>query len=340
MSESLFLKTCNGFISNEKPVWFMRQAGRYLPEYMEVRNQFKTFLDFVHDSDAAAKVTVQPIDRFGLDAAILFSDILVLLPTLGIDVKFLPGEGPRIETPLQNANAIKNLKDPQIEKELFFTKDAIEKTQLLLNNRAPLLGFIGGPLTLASYAIEGKTSKDLHQVKKLFYQNPEAYHTLLEKISITAGEYLALQAKWGCDALVVMDSWAGHLSKEDYQKMALPYSTKVIEMAKQTNVPVLHYANGSAHLLSEFLKLPASGFGLDWRTPLKTTLIENPKTVFQGNLDPAMLFAPQETIKKRVREILDLTRNRAHIMNLGHGILPGTPIEGVKTFVETVREYI
>ena len=163
---------------------------------------------------------------------------------------------------------------------------------------------------------------------------------MLEKISITAGEYLALQAKWGCDALVVMDSWAGHLSKEDYQKMALPYSTKVIEMAKQTNVPVLHYANGSAHLLSEFLKLPASGFGLDWRTPLKTTLIENPKTVFQGNLDPAMLFAPQETIKKRVREILDLTRNRAHIMNLGHGILPGTPIEGVKTFVETVREYI
>lgn len=338
MSESLFLKTCNGFVSKEKPVWFMRQAGRYLPEYMEVRNQFKNFLDFVRTPKAAAKVTVQPVHRFGVDAAILFSDILVLLPALGIEVNFLPGMGPKIENPIQTPNAITELKDPNLEKDLSYTREAIEQTQSLLKDRVPLLGFIGGPLTLASYAIEGKTSKDLHQVKKLYYQNPEAYHRLLSKISKVAGEYLALQAKWGCNALVVMDSWAGHLSKEDYIKMGWPYSKEVIEVARQMNVPVLHYANGAGHLLQDFLTLPASGFGLDWRTPLEKTLAENPQRVFQGNMDPALLFAGQTVIKEQVRKILELTKNRPHIMNLGHGILPGTPIEGVQAFVDAVRE--
>ena len=339
MPESLFLKTCNGLVSTQKPVWFMRQAGRYLPEYMEVRNQFKTFLDFVRDSEAAAKVTVQPVDRFGVDATILFSDILVLLPTLGINVNFFSGIGPQIENAIQTEKAIAELKDPNLEKELFYTKEAIEKTQNLLKGKTPLLGFIGGPLTLASYAIEGKTSKDLHQVKKLFYQNPNAYHSLLMKISEAAGEYLSLQAKWGCDALVVMDSWAGHLSVEDYQKMAFTYSKRAIEIAKSKNVPILHYANGAGHLLQEFLKLPASGFGLDWRTSLENALADHPNVTFQGNLDPATLFAPKEIIQRRVREILELTKNRPHIMNLGHGILPGTPIEGVQAFIDAVRKY-
>ncbi len=339
MSDFLFLKACRGEITDTKPVWMMRQAGRYLPEYLELRNTFPDFLSFVYNARAAAQATVQPIQRFGLDAAILFSDILVALVPLGISLQFIPGKGPQIETPIRTPDAVKNLKDVNWEKDFYFTKQAIEETLTLLQNRAPLLGFVGGPLTLASYAIEGKTSKDLSETKKLFYAAPETYQTLLEKIAETVGEYLKKQADWGADALVIMDSWAGHLSKEDYVQMAFPFTKRVAEIAAKSGKPILHYANGACHLLSEFLKLPVSGFGLDWRSSLSETLEKYPHAIFQGNLDPAYLFAPTATIQKKTREILNLVQKRPHIMNLGHGVLPGTPIEGVQAFIDTVREH-
>lgn len=335
--DSLFLKNCRGEVTTSKPVWMMRQAGRYLPEYLEVRSSFPDFLSFVHDAKASAKVTVQPVDRFGVDAGILFSDILVVLPLLGINVEFLPGVGPRILNPVRNAVDVANLHSENPAEALPFTKEAIERSLDLLRARVPLLGFIGGPLTLASYAIEGKTSKDLQETKKLFYRDPETFHKLMTGIAEIAGEYLRLQATWGCEALVIMDSWAGHLSVEDYRQMALPYTTMAAKIAGRAGVPILHYANGAGHLLNEFLKVPVNGYGLDWRTPLAETLEAHPETVFQGNLDPAMLFAPVEEIKKRTREILQLVKNRPHIMNLGHGVLPGTPIEGVQAFIDAVR---
>jgi len=316
----------------------MRQAGRYLPEYREVRKRFTNFLDFVADAEAAATVTVQPVNRFGLDAAILFSDILVTLPPMGIDLKFISGMGPVVERPIQSESSIKALTNFDCEKVLPFTKLAIEKTKRKLPPATPLLGFVGGPLTLASYAIEGKSSKDLQETKKLFYREPFAYEALLTHIANITGEYLALQAKWGCDALVIMDSWAGHLSIADYRQMALPYTQIVLDkVRKGTNAPVLHYANGAGHLLNEIETLNFSAIGLDWRTDLATTLQTHPTTVFQGNLDPAMLFAPAETIQTRTREIMDLLKGRAHIMNLGHGVLPQTPIEGVQAFIDAVR---
>lgn len=334
---SLFLDTCRGKVTETKPVWMMRQAGRYLPEYLEVRSRFPDFLSFVHDAKASAQVTVQPVDRFGVDAGILFSDILVVLPLLGINVEFLPGVGPRILNPVRSKSDVALLHFENPADALPFTKEAIERSLDLLKGRVPLLGFIGGPLTLASYAIEGKTSKDLQETKKLFYTNPEAFHKLMSSIAEIAGEYLRLQAAWGCEALVIMDSWAGHLGIEDYKKMALPYTTRVIEIASQSGAPILHYANGAGHLLPEFVKLNASGLGLDWRTSLNDALQKYPEKVFQGNLDPAMLFAPANEIKKATRDILDLVKNRPHIMNLGHGVLPGTPIEGVTAFIEAVR---
>lgn len=338
MSTPLFLRALQGEVTETKPVWLMRQAGRYLPEYREVRKRFTNFLDFVADAEASATVTVQPINRFGLDAAILFSDILVTLPPMGIDLKFISGMGPVVERPIQSEASIKALTNFDCEKALPFTKLAIEKTKRKLPSATPLLGFVGGPLTLASYAIEGKSSKDLQETKKLFYREPFAYEALLTHIANITGEYLALQAKWGCDALVIMDSWAGHLSIADYRQMALPYTQIVLDKVRQvTDAPVLHYANGAGHLLNEIEKLNFSALGLDWRTDLMTTLQTHPTAIFQGNLDPALLFAPAETIQTRTCEILDLVKGRPHIMNLGHGVLPQTPIEGVQAFIDAVR---
>lgn len=335
--EPLFLRACRGEATAEKPVWMMRQAGRYLPEYLEVRSGFKDFLSFVRDSSAAAKVTVQPVNRFGLDAAILFSDILVTLPPLGLELEFVPGKGPQILKPVRTEEDVQNLRDFEIGAELSYTREAIGKTLDLLKSRAPLLGFVGGPLTLASYAIEGGTSKNLQETKKLFYREPEAFETLLKKLAEVSGEYLRLQAAWGCEALVIMDSWAGHLSAEDYGKMAKPYTAWVVQLARSAGVPVLHYANGASHLLKEFAGLGADVLGLDWRTDLKIALQEFPHAVFQGNLDPAALFAPEAEISRRTSEILSAVRARAHIMNLGHGVLPGTPLSGIQAFISAVR---
>lgn len=333
----LLLRTLNGEVTPVKPVWMMRQAGRYLPEYRELRARFPGFLNFVHDARAASLATVQPVTRFGLDAAILFSDILVTLPPMGFDLNFIPGKGPRIANPLRNASGMRSLSSFDCEKELAYTHEAIERTKLALPG-TPLLGFVGGPLTLASYAIEGETSKDLHRTKALFYTDRDTYEEFLGRIADVSGEYLAKQAEWGCDALVIMDSWAGILSAEDYQGMGAPYTRRVLEIAKRTGKPVIHYANGAAHLLPEFLTLGATALGLDWRADLERTLIAHPGIIFQGNLDPALFFAPAATIRAKTKRVLDLIKDRPHIMNLGHGVLPETPIENVQAFVNAIRE--
>ena len=339
MKDSLFLRNCAGEVTSEKPVWMMRQAGRYLPEYREMRARFPNFLDFVADAEASAEATVQPIRRFNLDAAILFSDILVTLPPLGLDLSFVSGRGPVVSNPIRTMQEVRSLTAFDSEKALSYTRSAIEKTKQLLPSGTPLLGFVGGPLTIASYAIEGQSSKNLLNTKKLFHSDPSTYKAFLELMATITGKYLALQADWGCDALVIMDSWAGHLSAEDYREMALPYTKTVMEIAKHAGKPIIHYANGASHLLKDVLTLNASAFGVDWRADLPNVLADNPKTIFQGNLDPALLFAPPSEIKRQTTEILNLVKDRAHIMNLGHGVLQGTPIEGVNTFIETIRNY-
>lgn len=336
-TETLFVKAARGK-TTEKPVWMMRQAGRYLPEYRELRSHFPDFLAFVRNVEASAEATLQPIRRFDLDAAILFSDILVTLPPMGLDLKFVPGKGPVISNSVRTFQDVKNLRAIDPAKELAHTGDALKKVRRELSIEKSLLGFVGGPLTVASYAIEGGTSKDLHRTKALYYADPQTYHAFLDKIAQVTGEYLAFQAEQGADALVIMDSWAGNLSAEDYNAMAKPFSAKVMEIVRaKTDAPIIHYANGAAHLVNEFLELNPDVLGVDHRSELGKLFAQYPAKVFQGNLDQALLFAAPEKIVQRTRQILKLAEGRPHILNLGHGVLPETPIEGVRAFIRAAR---
>lgn len=337
--ESLFVRAAKGK-TTEKPVWMMRQAGRYLPEYRDLRNRFPNFLSFVKNPEAAAEATLQPVKRFDLDAAILFSDILVTLPCMGFDLKFVPGKGPVIENPVRSISDVQNLHDVDLEKSLDYTAKAIRLVRKNLSKSKALLGFVGGPLTIASYAIEGGSSKDLHRTKALFYNDQQTYKLFLTRIAHLTGEYLAFQANCGADALVIMDSWAGLLGKADYEQMAKPYTETVISIVhKLTDAPIIHYANGASHLAESLLTLDADVFGVDHRADLSALFKKYPDKVFQGNLDQAMLFASAAQIKFHTNEILKCAKDRPHIMNLGHGILPETPIENVQAFIDAVHEF-
>lgn len=316
----------------------MRQAGRYLPEYRAVRSRFPHFLDFVANPAAAAEVTVQPIERFGLDAAILFSDILVGLPPLGFDLAFEESKGPVVANPLRSAADLLRLKpfDPAVA--LDYTREAIALTLRQLPAGLPLLGFVGGPLTVASYAIEGKSSKELKETKKLLYSDPQTFHQFMALTADYLADYLVAQAKWGCAALVIMDSWAGFLAPDDYARAALPYTRKLVDAVRErTAVPVIHYANGASHLFAEMVTLGCDVLGLDWRMRLSEAVAAAPAQVFQGNLDPCVLYAPAQEIAAQTRAMLGVVKNRPHIVNLGHGVLPDIPIAGVEAFLRTVR---
>lgn len=337
--ETLFVKAARGK-TTEKPVWMMRQAGRYLPEYRDLRNRFPDFLSFVKNPEAAAEATLQPVKRFDLDAAILFSDILVTLPCMGFNLKFVPGKGPVIENPVRSISDVQNLQDIDFEKSLDYTAKAIKLVRKNLSESKSLLGFVGGPLTIASYAIEGGSSKDLHRTKALFYNDPQTYKLFLERIARLTGEYLAFQAKCGADALVIMDSWAGLLAKSDYEQIASPYTETVISIVhKFTDVPIIHYANGASHLTESIMTLNANVFGVDHRSDLPALFRKYPDKVFQGNLDQAILFTNPAQIKFHTNRILECAKNRPHIMNLGHGILPETPLENVRAFIDAVHEF-
>lgn len=316
----------------------MRQAGRYLPEYRAVRSRYTHFMDFVADSAAAAAVTVQPIERFGLDAAILFSDILVGLPALGFDLRFEESKGPLVSNPLRSASDLDRLRSIDPVRDLDYTRESIALTLKQLPSGLPLLGFVGGPLTVASYAIEGKSSKELKETKKLLYSDPDTYHRFLSITADYLADYLVAQAEWGCSALVIMDSWAGYFSPDDYARGALPYTRKLVEQVRaRTTVPLIHYANGASHLFPELLSLGCDVLGLDWRMRLSDAVRTAPAQIFQGNLDPCTLYAPAAEITARTHALLKSVADRPHIMNLGHGVLPDIPIAGVEAFLHAVR---
>ena len=326
--------------TTKKPVWMMRQAGRALPEYRELRQKFPDFLSFVRNAEAAADATLMPTNRFDIDAAILFSDILVALPYMGFDLKFVPGKGPVISNPFRSESDMQNLHPVNLDNDLEYTKLALQKVRKELSKEKALLGFVGGPITVASYAIEGGSSKDLHCTKALYYQNKSAFESFLSLLAEMTGEYLARQAEWGADALVIMDSWAGHLSREDYVRMAKPFTKKVIKIVRHhTEAPIIHYANGAAHLVDTFTTLDVNVVGVDHRSELSELFNKHPNTIFQGNLDQALLFANPEEIQQQTKKILELSKNRSHVMNLGHGVLPDTPLSGIQAFVDAVRNF-
>jgi uroporphyrinogen decarboxylase len=314
----------------------MRQAGRYLPEYRALRSRH-SLLEICRTPELACEVTLQPIRRFDLDAAILFSDLLVPLEPMGIPFSFAAGEGPKIERPIVGASDIDRLREVEPRESLGFTLDAIRL--LTRELEVPLIGFAGAPFTLASYAIEGGPSKSFEKTKALMYGDPESWHRLASKLARVVADYLSAQIEAGVRAVQLFDSWVGALSPEDYRRLVLPHSRDILDSLAGRGVPRIHFGTGTSGFLREMREAGADVVGLDWRIDLDRGWRELGYDVaVQGNLDPLVLLAPAEVVEERVEAILRQAGGRpGHVFNLGHGILPGTPLEAVEALVEKVH---
>ncbi|MCL5063049.1 MAG: uroporphyrinogen decarboxylase [Nitrospirae bacterium] len=331
-----FLKACRGEKTDYTPVWLMRQAGRYLPEYQKVRSKVD-FLTLCKTPELAAEVTIQPVDILKVDAAILFSDILVPIEPMGMKLEFSESKGPILYDPIRNDIAVSKLRRIKAEEDVPFVMEAIKILVKKLN--VPLIGFSGAPFTLATYMIEGGSSKNFVNTKKMMYQTPELYARLMEKITDTVINYLQAQINAGVHAVQVFDSWAGILSPFDFEKYALPYVQKIIAAFKG-KVPVIYFAFNASAMLKKVKQSGADILGIDWRIDIADAVsaLGNDVAV-QGNLDPCLLFGTKDSIKDGVSRILQGAKGaKGHIFNLGHGILPETPVDNAKTMVQAVHE--
>ncbi|GAB4483762.1 MAG: uroporphyrinogen decarboxylase [Thermodesulfovibrionales bacterium] len=333
-----FLKACRGEKVDYTPVWLMRQAGRYLKEYQDVRAKVD-FLTLCKTPELAAKVTLQPIEILGVDAAILFSDILIPVEAMGMPLEFHDKKGPILGDPVRTKAGVDRLLIPDTEDSMPFVLETIRILRREL--KVPLIGFSGAPWTLATYIVEGGSSKNFMHTKRMMYQNPGLFTALLEKISATVIEYLTAQIKAGAQAVQLFDSWAGILSPYDYENVIFPHVKAAIKALKKSGVPVIYFVNDCAGLLKVVKKCGADVVGVDWRVDMaKAAKKLGKKMSVQGNLDPLVLFAPKEHIEDRVKDILFKAEPaRGHIFNLGHGILPETPVENAIAMVEAVHRY-
>ena len=334
-----FLRACRREPVDVTPVWFMRQAGRYMAEYRAIREK-NSLLEICYQPELAAEVTMQPVRALGVDAAILFADILLPVIPLGLGLEFAKGEGPVIGKPVRTAEDVAAMKPVDAETDLGYVMEAIRILRGELNG-TPLIGFCGAPFTVASYIIEGGSSREFLKTKTMMYSAPDVWHALMDKLSNVLADYLIAQIRAGAQAVQVFDSWVGALSPQDYENFVLPYSQRVLQAAKAEKVPVIHFGTNTTALLSLMKHAGGDVIGLDWRIPLDDGWARLGHDVaVQGNLDPALLFAPLPEIKKRVHDILRRADGRpGHIFNLGHGILQHTPVENVKAVVDMVHEY-
>ena len=339
-SNDRFLRACRREPVDCTPVWFMRQAGRFMPEYREIRAKH-SLLEICSEPALAAEVALLPMRTFGVDAAILFADILLLLVPMGIHLEYAAGDGPVIHNPVRTAAEVTALRPIEPRDSLGHVLEAVRLVRRELAGRAPLISFSGAPFTLASYLVEGGASRDYLKTKQLMYADPEAWHKLLGKLARAAADYLVAQVEAGAQAVQLFDSWVGCLSPDDYREYVLPHSRFVLRQVGATGVPVIHFGTGTAALLPLMKEAGGDVIGLDWRTPLDWGWRQvGPGVGVQGNLDPAALFAPRPELERRLRRILEQAAGRpGHIFNLGHGILPGTPVENVKAVVEMVHEF-
>ncbi|UCC71832.1 MAG: uroporphyrinogen decarboxylase [Gemmatimonadota bacterium] len=335
-----FLRACRRRPVDRVPVWLMRQAGRYMPEYRALREKH-SILELCGTPELAAEVTLQPINRFDLDAAIIFADILLPLEGLGVGFHFAAGEGPVIEKPVrtpEDADAVRPF-DPTVG--LGHVLEAIKIVRRELEGRVPLIGFAGAPFTLASYMIEGGSSKNYLLMKSFMYQHPEAWDRLMRVIREVTRDYLAAQIEAGAQAIQLFDSWVGCLSPEDYREFVLPHSAWVLEGLAGYDVPRIHFGTNTATLLEAMKQAGGEVIGVDWRLPIdRAREIIGPDFAVQGNLDPVTLMAPRELLVERVKRVLERAdAKNGYIFNLGHGVLPPTPMENVDTVIETVHGY-
>lgn len=344
MQNNLFL---DAFLKKEQkvpPIWLMRQAGRYMPEYRAVRNRFANFLDLCKKPDIAAEITMQPIYKFGFDAAIIFSDILTVPDAMGLKLKFEENVGPIFENPIKEVKDIEKLDESSIG-ELFYVFDAIKETKKLLQDKVPLIGFAGSPWTIATYMIEGGSSKSFSKINKWRYKNPVALHYLLEKISKMTVNYLNLQIESGVDAVQIFDTWGGILPEQAYYDFSLAYMEKIVAGLLKNHdgkkIPNIVFTKNGGLYLSKIASIGCDAIGLDQFTNLKAAKEEvGDKVTLQGNLEPSALYADFPVLKEKIHEILDTMRNhRGFIFNLGHGILPDIECEKVQFLIDTVRQY-
>jgi uroporphyrinogen decarboxylase len=336
-----FLRACRRQPVDATPIWLMRQAGRYMAEYRALRKKY-SILELIKTPELATEVTLQPINAFDLDAAIIFADILTILEGMGLELEFIHGEGPVFHNPLRTPADIEALAVRPPEEMLGFTLKAIAMTVAELNGKIPLIGFSGAPFTLASYAIEGGSSRNYITAKTLMYSDPAGWHTLMEKLSTAIGHYLQAQARAGAQVLQLFDSWVGALSPADYKKYVLPYSRRAAEIATEgSDVPLIHFGTGTAGMLPLLKEAGGDVIGVDWRINLgQAARILGDEVAIQGNLDPVVLFAPVDEIKRQTGRILDSVQGRpGHIFNLGHGILQHTPVDHVAELVNFVHSY-
>lgn len=333
-----FLKACRREPVDCTPVWFMRQAGRYMAEYRSLRAKH-SILEMCKTPELAAQVTLQPINRFPLDAAIIFADILLPLEPMGLRLEFARGEGPVIHDPIRDRAAVDRLKVTDGD-ELDYVADAIKLVRHALDGKVPLIGFAGAPFTLASYAIEGGGSRTYLHTKQMMYGDPAAWHKLMDKFARVITGYLRRQIRAGAQAIQLFDSWVGCLSPNDYAEYVLPHVQLIFEGLKREGVPMIHFGTGTASLLRLMREAGGDVIGLDWRVHLDEgwARVGYDRAV-QGNLDPLVLFAPLPEIERRVEDILRRAAGRpGHIFNLGHGILPTTPVDHVAATIDMVHK--
>lgn len=333
-----FLKACRREPVDCTPVWFMRQAGRYMVEYRRLREKH-SILELCKTPELAAQVTLQPIDRFALDAAIIFADILLPLEPMGLSLEFAEGEGPIIHNPVRDRAAVDRLKVID-DTELQYVMDAISLTRKMLAGRVPLIGFAGAPFTLASYAIEGGSSRNYIHTKQMMYREPETWHRLMDKFARVITGYLRRQIKAGAQAVQLFDSWVGCLSAGDYAEYVMPHVQLIFEGLNHEGVPLIHFGTGTTAILKAMRQAGGDVIGIDWRIPIDEAwaMVGYDRAV-QGNLDPVTLFGPISEIERRVTDILRRAAGRpGHIFNLGHGILPNTPVENVAATIDLVHK--
>ncbi|MGH2619563.1 MAG: uroporphyrinogen decarboxylase [Anaerolineales bacterium] len=335
-----FLRACWSLPVDRTPVWFMRQAGRFLPEYRAIREQH-SLLEICEQPDLAAQVALLPVQQLGVDAAILFADILLPLIPMGIDLKFSPGEGPVIHNPVRSSQDIARLRAFQPEEELAHVMEAIRILRGELPSEVPLIGFAGAPFTVASYMVEGGPSRHHLATKSLMLSEPKQWHRLMEKLTDVISAYLLAQVRAGAQAIQLFDSWVGALSPEDYCQFVKPHSASILQSVAETGVPRIHFGTGTGSLLEAMQAAGGDVIGLDWRTPLDQAWQRlGPQVAIQGNLDPAALLAPLPVLEGRVLEVLRRAGGRpGHIFNLGHGIYPQTPVENARAVVEIVHAH-
>jgi uroporphyrinogen decarboxylase len=320
------------------PVWLMRQAGRYLPEYRAIRERLG-FLELAKNPEAAAEVTLQPIDRLGVDGAILFADILLITEPLGLGLSFEKGEGPMIHRPVRSAAAVKRLTPIDVEGAVGFVFETVRIVTRALGGRVPLIGFAGAPFTVASYLVEGGPSRDFQNTKRFMYEEPDAWHRLMGILATATARYLNGQIEAGASMVQLFDSWVGALAPDDYRTFVLPHSRDLIKDVTP-GAPLIHFGTGTAALLPLMREAGGDVIGLDWRVDLDAGWdAVGPGVAVQGNLDPSVLLTNPAYIRRRAQDVLARARRRpGHIFNLGHGVYPNTPVENVKALVEIVHE--